>query len=69
MVNASWLQSADCNIGQACVRRVWCLCVCNAMSDAAVGGAVVAVLRLINGILDAGKEAGHAICGGHISGE
>jgi len=24
--------------------------------------------RLINGILAAGKEAGHAICGGHISG-
>lgn len=25
--------------------------------------------KLINGILDAAKEAGHAICGGHISGE
>ena len=24
--------------------------------------------KLINGILDAGKEAGHAVCGGHISG-
>jgi hypothetical protein len=24
--------------------------------------------RLINGLLAAGKEAGHAICGGHISG-
>lgn len=25
--------------------------------------------KLINGILDAAREAGHAICGGHISGE
>lgn len=25
--------------------------------------------RLINGIMDAAKEAGHAITGGHISGE
>ena len=24
--------------------------------------------KLINGILDAAKEAGHAVCGGHISG-
>ena len=24
--------------------------------------------KLITGILDAGKEAGHAVCGGHISG-
>jgi len=24
--------------------------------------------KLINGILDAGREAGHAVCGGHISG-
>ena len=24
--------------------------------------------KLINGILDAGKAAGHAVCGGHISG-
>lgn len=24
--------------------------------------------RLINGILEAGKAAGHAVCGGHISG-
>merc|ERR1719313_2685632 len=24
--------------------------------------------RLINGILDAGREAGHAVCGGSISG-
>lgn len=24
--------------------------------------------KLINGILDAAREAGHAICGGHISG-
>ena len=25
--------------------------------------------KLIQGILDAGREAGHEICGGHISGE
>jgi glutamate-1-semialdehyde aminotransferase len=25
--------------------------------------------RLINGIMEAAKEAGHTICGGHISGE
>ena len=24
--------------------------------------------KLISGIIDAGKEAGHAVCGGHISG-
>eukprot|EP00971_Amphidinium_carterae_P177642 3523556-Amphidinium_carterae.1 len=24
--------------------------------------------KLINGILEAGKEAGHKVCGGHISG-
>ena len=24
--------------------------------------------RLINGILDAGKAAGHKVCGGHING-
>lgn len=25
--------------------------------------------KLINGILEAGREAGHDMCGGHISGE
>lgn len=25
--------------------------------------------RLINGILDAGRAAGHSVCGGHINGE
>ena len=25
--------------------------------------------KLIQGILDAGREAGHEMCGGHISGE
>ena len=24
--------------------------------------------RLINGLLEAGRETGHAMCGGHISG-